>query len=88
MSDPVTVTRAQHGWRFYGWWGVVLATLFFIFVTNGLTIGGIQAFDPHLLAALSIDRAPLKLGDAIQLGTAAVFTLLTGWRRTVSVYGP
>ena len=79
MSDPVTVTRAQHGWRFYGWWGVVLATLFFIFVTNGLTIGGIQAFDPHLLAALSIDRAPLKLGDAIQLGTAAVFTLLTGW---------
>ena len=41
--------------------------------------GGIQAFDPHLLAALSIDRAPLKLGDAIQLGTAAVFTLLTGW---------
>ena len=79
MSDPVTVTRAQHGWRFYGWWGVVLATLFFIFVTNGLTIGGIQAFDPHLLAALSIDRAPLKLGDAIQLGTAAIFTLLTGW---------
>jgi MFS family permease len=72
-------SRAQRGWRFYGWWGVVFATLLFILVTNGLTIGGIQAFDPHLLAALSIERAPLKLGDAIQLGTAAVFTLLSGW---------
>lgn len=80
MSDPVNVaSRAQSGWRYYGWWGVVLASLFFILVTNGLTIGGIQAFDPHLLAALSIERAPLKLGDAIQLGTAAIFTLLTGW---------
>ncbi len=80
MSDPVNVApRAQHGWRYYGWWGVVLASLLFIFVTNGLTIGGIQAFDPHLLAALQIERAPLKLGDTIQLGTAAIFTLLTGW---------
>ncbi|MGE0581668.1 MAG: MFS transporter [Steroidobacteraceae bacterium] len=80
MSDPLNVApRAQRGWRFYGWWGVVLATLLFILVTNGLTIGGIQAFDPHLLAALSIERAPLKLGDAIQLGTAAIFTLFTGW---------
>lgn len=80
MSEPVNAAaRAQHGWRYYGWWGVVLASLLFIFVTNGLTIGGIQAFDPHLLAALSIERAPLKLGDAIQLGTAAIFTLLTGW---------
>ena len=80
MSDPTNpAARAQSGWRYYGWWGIVLATLFFILVTNGLTIGGIQAFDPHLLAALSIERAPLKLGDAIQLGTAAIFTLLTGW---------
>lgn len=71
--------RAQHGWRYYGWWGIVFATLVFISVTNGLTIGGIQAFDPHLLQALQIERAPLKLGDAIQLGTAAVFTLLSGW---------
>lgn len=73
------MTRSQHGWRYYGWWGIVAASLFFILITNGLTIGGIQAFDPHLLAALGIERAPLKLGDAIQLGTAAVFTLLTGW---------
>ena len=71
--------RAQHGWRYYGWWGIVFATLVFISVTNGLTIGGIQAFDPHLLQALQIERAPLKLGDAIQLGTAAIFTLLSGW---------
>lgn len=69
----------QHGWRYYGWWGIVLAALIFILITNGLTIGGIQAFDPHLLQALQIERAPLKLGDAIQLGTAAIFTLLTGW---------
>jgi len=71
--------RAQHGWRYYGWWGIVFAALIFISVTNGLTIGGIQAFDPHLLQALQIERAPLKLGDAIQLGTAAIFTLLSGW---------
>lgn len=71
--------RAQHGWRYYGWWGIVLATLIFISVTNGLTIGGVQALDPHLLQALQIERAPLKLGDAIQLGTAAIFTLLSGW---------
>ena len=61
MSDPVTVTRAQHGWRFYGWWGVVLATLFFIFVTNGLTIGGIQAFDPHLLDTLVLQGGQCRL---------------------------
>ncbi|MBV6424138.1 MAG: hypothetical protein NAOJABEB_01948 [Steroidobacteraceae bacterium] len=79
MSDAVTARRAQRGWKFYGWWGIVLATLVFISVTNGLTIGGIQAFDPHLLATLGIERAPLKLGDAIQLATAAVFTLITGW---------
>lgn len=80
MSETAQAPRrAQQGWRYYGWWGVVLATLVFILVTNGLTIGGIQAFDPHLIAALGIERAPLKLGDAIQLGTAAVFTLLTGW---------
>ncbi|MBV6416560.1 MAG: hypothetical protein CMLOHMNK_01154 [Steroidobacteraceae bacterium] len=72
-------SRAQRGWKFYGWWGIVLATLVFICVTNGLTIAGIQAFDPHIIAALGIERAPLKLGDAIQLGTAAVFTVLTGW---------
>jgi MFS family permease len=75
----IDTTRAQHGWRYYGWWGIVFATLIFISVTNGLTIGGIQAFDPHLLQALQIDRAPLKFGDAIQLGTAAIFTLLSGW---------
>ncbi|HNR22731.1 MAG TPA: MFS transporter [Steroidobacteraceae bacterium] len=71
--------RAQDGWRYYGWWGIVVATLVFISVTNGLTIGGIQAFDTHLLQALQIERGPLKLGDAIQLGTAAIFTLLSGW---------
>jgi MFS family permease len=71
--------RAQTGWRYYGWWGIVLATFIIIWTTNGLTIGGFTVFDPYLLQELQIERAPLKLADSILLGTAAIFTLLTGW---------
>ena len=67
------------GWRYYGWWGIVLAAFLIIWTTNGLTIGGVAAFDPYLLDTLQIARGPLKFGDFIQLATAAIFTVGSGW---------
>jgi len=71
--------RAQTGWRFYGWWGIVLATFIIIWTTNGLTVGAITAFDRSLLAMLNVDRGDLKFGDTIMLLTTAVITPFTGW---------
>lgn len=81
MSAPAVNAegRATSGWKYYGWWGIVLATFIIIWTTNGLTVGGIAAFDPYLLQAFGVERAPLKFGDTIQLGTAAIFTIFTGW---------
>jgi MFS family permease len=50
-----------------------------LLVTNGLTVGGIAAFDPLLIAELGVQRADIKLGDAIQLGVTAIATIASGW---------
>lgn len=66
------------GW-FYGWWAIVPAVFVILLVTNGLTVGGIAAFDPLLIADLGVQRADIKLGDAIQLGVTAIATVASGW---------
>lgn len=66
------------GW-FYGWWAIVPAVFLILLVTNGLTVGGIAAFDPLLIADLGVQRADVKFGDAIQLGVAAIVTVAAGW---------
>ncbi len=66
------------GW-FYGWWAIVPAVFVILLVTNGLTVGGIAAFDPLLIAELGVQRADIKLGDAIQLGVTAIATVASGW---------
>lgn len=74
-ADPST---AAAGW-YYGWWAIVPAVFAILLVTNGLTVGGIAAFDPLLIAELGVQRADIKLGDAIQLGVTAIFTVASGW---------
>lgn len=78
-------TRAQTGWQYYGWWGIVLATFIIIWTTNGLTVGAITAFDASLLEMLQVDRGTLKFGDTVMLLTTAVATLAAGW--TADRYG-
>lgn len=65
--------------RFYGWWAIVPAVFVILLVTNGLTVGGIAAFDPTLIRELGVQRGDIKLGDAIQLGVTAILTLASGW---------
>lgn len=71
--------RAQTGLKFYGWWGIVAATFIILWTTNGLTVGGITAFDKSLLELLKVGQGPLKFGDTIMLLTTAVCTLGAGW---------
>ena len=37
--------RAQKGWKFYGWWGIVLPAFIIIWTTNGITLNGVTVFD-------------------------------------------
>ncbi len=74
-----TPSRAQTGIGFYGWWAMVPAAFLILTMTNGLTVGGIAAFDPSFIAQLGVTRADIKLGDAIQLGVTAILTVATGW---------
>ncbi len=71
--------RAQTGWRFYGWWGIVLPVFIVIWVTNALTLAGINVFDRHILDELAISRGTLKFGDTLQLLAAAILAPLGGW---------
>jgi len=71
--------RAHSGWRFYGWWGIVLPAFIVIWVTNALTLAGINVFDRHLLDELAISRGTLKLGDTLQLLASAALAPLGGW---------
>lgn len=71
--------RAQTGWRFYGWWGIVLPVFIVIWVTNALTLAGINVFDRHILDELAISRGTLKFGDTLQLLAAATLAPVGGW---------
>jgi MFS family permease len=65
--------------QFYGWKAIVPAVFVILLTTNGLTVGGIAAFDPYLVQDLGVARADIKLGDAIQLGVTAGLGLVCGW---------
>jgi MFS family permease len=81
----VVAAPAARGGFFYGWWAIVPATFIIILVTNGLTVGGIAAFDPALIAQLGVTRGAIKIGDAIQLAVASSLTLVAG--QLVDRYG-
>ncbi len=78
-TAPAPGARNTSGLRYYGWWGVLLATTVVIWASNGLTVGGVAAFDPYLIESLGVARDALKLGDLIMLGTTAITTLGSGW---------
>jgi MFS family permease len=66
-------------WQFYGWWGIVLPAFVIIWVTNALTLAGMNVFDAKLLAELNVERGPLKFGDTIQLLVSGALAPLGGW---------
>ena len=55
-------------WQFYGWWGIVLPAFLVIWVTNALTLAGMNVFDAKLLAEFGVHlpealtNAPLGKG--------------------------
>ena len=67
------------GWQFYGWWGIVLPAFVIIWVSNALTLAGLNVFDAKLLAELGVERGPLKFGDTIQLLVSGALAPLGGW---------
>jgi len=66
-------------WQFYGWWGIVLPAFVIIWVTNALTLAGMNVFDAKLLAELNVERGPLKFGDTIQLLVSGALAPVAGW---------
>mgnify|MGYP002399763676 CR=1 FL=1 len=66
-------------WQFYGWWGIVLPAFVIIWVTNALTLAGMNVFDAKLLAELNVERGPLKFGDTIQLLVSGALAPVGGW---------
>ena len=75
----MSATAGTSGRWFYGWWAIVPAVFLILLMTNALTVGGIAAFDPTLIRELGVQRADIKLGDAIQLGVTAILCIGTGW---------
>jgi MFS family permease len=71
--------RTQTGWRFHGWWGIVLPAFLVIWVTNTLTLAGVSVFDRHILDELMLSRGALKFGDTVQLLAAAFLAPVGGW---------
>jgi len=67
------------GWQFYGWWGIVLPAFVIIWITNALTLAGMNVFDAQLLAELGVDRGPLKFGDTVQLLVSGALAPIGGW---------
>jgi MFS family permease len=71
--------QAQAGWRFYGWWGIVLPAFVVIWITNALTLAGIAVFDRAILDELALSRGALKFGDTLQLLASAALAPVGGW---------
>jgi MFS family permease len=78
-AEPIATGTVRRDWSFYGWSGIVVAVFFILMTTNGLTVGGIAAFDPYLIKELGVGRGDIKFGDLIQLAVTAVLTIATGW---------
>jgi MFS family permease len=66
-------------WQFYGWRGIVLPAFVIIWITNALTLAGMNVFDAKLLTELGVERGPLKLGDTIQLLVSGALAPVGGW---------
>jgi MFS family permease len=71
--------RIATGWRFYGWWGIVLSAFVIIWVTNALTLAGLTIYDRHILDELAVSRGALKFGDTLQLLVSAALAPVAGW---------
>jgi len=67
------------GWQFYGWWGIVLPAFVIIWITNALSLAGLNVFDGQLIAELGVERGPLKFGDTIQLLVSGALAPVGGW---------
>jgi len=66
-------------------WIIVLCSFLTLFVSNGMTLGGITVFDLELLAALSANTGSevtldqLKVRDGLMFVTAGVLGVAAGW---------
>jgi MFS family permease len=78
------MTPASSQTSFYRWI-IVLCSFLILFVSNGITIGGITVFDLELLQSLSEDAGrevtlgELKIRDALMFGTAGLLGMIAGW---------
>ena len=64
--------RGHYGWVIAG------SAMFALLVTNGLVIGGINAFDPALLEEFDWDRGTLKLRDLLTFAIAGLLGPFAG----------
>ena len=75
------VSRETQGYR----WVICACSFLILFVSNGMTIGGLSVFDEELLKALAastgneIPLGDFKTRDAIMFATAGVLGLGAGW---------
>lgn len=66
-------------------WIIVLCSFLILFVSNGMTLGGITVFDLELLAALSdstgreVALGELKVRDGLMFVTAGLLGMVAGW---------
>jgi MFS family permease len=78
------MTPASSQTSFYRWI-IVLCSFLILFVSNGITIGGITVLDLELLQSLSEDAGrevtlgELKIRDALMFGTAGLLGMIAGW---------
>ena len=65
-------------------WIVVACSFLVLFVSQGMTLGGLQVFDEKLLAHLVKLRSEISLGAfkgglSIMFATAGILGMLAGW---------
>ena len=66
-------------------WIIVLCSFLILFVSNGITIGGITVFDLELIKSLSesagreISLGELKIRDGLMFATAGILGMAAGW---------
>ena len=59
-------------------WVIAGSALFTLFVTNGITIGGLSVFDESLLQTFGWTRGALKFRDLLTLAIAGLIGPLAG----------
>jgi MFS family permease len=75
------VSTGQPGYR----WVIVACSFLVLFLSQGMTLGGLQVFDEKLLAHLAAESGePVSLGAfkgglAIMFATAGILGMLAGW---------